>query len=122
MPHHHIDTTAGTVGVDTTETIPGLLVYELPDGFCDEARDRWYLAHRSTGYALAVFPTQKAATDAAGAVAALTDWTQEMETIASASPSVPAFTSRLETALRDTGGSWPEPCSCHTHETPGVQR
>ncbi|WP_062214719.1 hypothetical protein [Streptomyces sp. NBRC 109706] len=117
MPHHHIDTTAGTVGVDAAEPIPGLLVYELPPGFCDEASDRWYLAHRSNGYSLACFPTQQAATDAASAVAALVDWTQDMDTIAS-QQDVPTHISDLESILRDAGGSWPEPCSCHTHDSP----
>lgn len=98
-------TPTGPLDVDSTEPVPGLHIYEMPAEVSPASPYRWVLAHH-TGWVLAAFETTAAATQAANAVAPLTDWTRQPMTCAN-EISLGGNTRRLLGLLTDHGGHRP---------------
>lgn len=100
-----ISTSAGPVTVDTTEPAPGLHVYKIPADVSPLSPYRWILAHHE-GRALAAFKSSDEATQAAGAVSALADWSRNAMTAAN-EISLGGNTERFAVLLTAHGGQHP---------------
>ncbi|MCF3960321.1 hypothetical protein [Streptomyces fuscigenes] len=103
MPEHVAYTSTGMLIVEATEPVPGLHVYEIPTQY--DARHRWMLAHHE-GHALAAFDTDAAATEAAGVLAPLADWTRSVMTAAN-EISLNGRTDLLRALMAAAGGHQP---------------
>lgn len=104
MPDHVLSTSAGPVILTATEPVPGLHVYEIPSNVSPLSEYRWILAHHD-GHTLAAFKTEDAATDAAGRVAPLADWTRNVMT--TANQVGPSRADQLMNLLVESGGQHP---------------
>ncbi|MFE3049559.1 hypothetical protein ACFXIY_21205 [Streptomyces albidoflavus] len=105
MSTHTFQTSAGPVTVPASEPVPGLHVFEIPADVSPDSTYRWITAHHD-GAALASFPTEVAAIDAAQAVGPLADWTRSAMT-ASNEISLGGNTDHFLDLLKRHGGQHP---------------
>lgn len=72
--NHVIHCEEGPETVTATEAAPGLLIYEVPASVSVGNPNRWSVG-TSSGLAVAMFPSEQAATGAAEDLAELANWT-----------------------------------------------
>ncbi|MEU2426949.1 hypothetical protein ABZ619_39055 [Streptomyces sp. NPDC007851] len=100
-----LPTSGGPVTVEATEPVPGLRVYEVPEGVSPTSKYRWILAHHE-GRALASFKDRAGAEEGAAVVGPLADWTRGDMTVANYI-SLGGLVDDLVRALTGAGGDHP---------------
>ncbi|MEU1087705.1 hypothetical protein ABZ401_12895 [Streptomyces sp. NPDC005892] len=67
-----------------TEPVPGLVVFRLAPGHQPHNPQRWRIGHKASGLAIADSMQHENALKGAELLAAITDWTQDAETVKAA--------------------------------------